>query len=118
MTKSFDDMNTSLDQLTVEEIHDGPSSIESDDEAPGTKRAKTDSDSGQQSGSCTSKESSSLDQQPGATEKRGQDLSPKGSDALNDSQNPSEEIEVLAGIADTFKLDEPYFPFVNKRCHF
>ena len=43
MAKSFDDMKTSLDQLTVEEIHDGPSSIESDDEAPGAKRAKTDS---------------------------------------------------------------------------
>ena len=33
-------------------------------------------------------------------------MSPKGSDALNDSQNPLEEIEVLVGIADIFKVDE------------
>ena len=100
---------TSLDQLTVEEIHDGSSDINSDDEVPGTKRNKNDSGkqqgSGQQSGSCKSKESSTIDQQPGATEKKRQELPPKCSDALNDSENPSEDTEVLAGIADTFKLD-------------
>ena len=42
-------------------------------------------------------------------------MSPKDSDALNDSQNPSEEIEVLAGIADTFKLDEKKEPAVNEQ---
>ena len=43
MTKSFDDIKASLDQLTVEEIHDGSLNIEWDDDAPGTKRAKNDS---------------------------------------------------------------------------
>ena len=47
--------------------------------------------------------------------REGQDLLPKGSDALNDEQNPSEEIEVLAGIADTFKLDENKAPAVNEQ---
>ena len=40
---------------------------------------------------------------------------PKDSDALNDSQNHSEEIEVLAGIADTFKLDAKKAPAVNEQ---
>ena len=35
---------------------------------------------------CISKERSSIDQQSGATEKRGQDLLSKGSDAFNDSK--------------------------------
>ena len=114
MTKSFNDIKASLNQLTVEEIHGG--SLNAD--APGTKCAKNDSgkqqDSSQQSGSCINKDSCSIDQQSGATEKRGQDLLLKGSDALNDSQHPSEEIEALAGIADTFKLDEKKVPAVNE----
>lgn len=40
---------------------------------------------------------------------------PKGSDALNDPQNPSEEIEVLAGITDIFKLAEKKAPAVNEQ---